>query len=96
MTMITDDETKVGLGDPPDDPMYEADEPTRIFGTSGKTIPFGSTLASHPLRVSLDGGTVKLRYGGGAGGPVDVVQLPKWERVELMRHIEFALETGRL
>lgn len=63
-------------------------------GTDAKTIPFGSTLATKPLRVRLERGAVLLMMPDGR--PVGVEHLPKWEQQELFRHVADARLSGRL
>lgn len=74
-------------------PPVSEDDPTTVLSTP-KTIPFGSTLSPKPLRVWLTGEYIRATYANGIS--VDLSRLPKWEWHELVRHLQFACETGVL
>lgn len=76
------------------DEAFEDD--TLSFEKKGpaKQIPFGSTLNTRPLRVSLDQGAVLVMTPDGK--PMGLNHLPNWEQAELIRHVVSAIEAGAL
>lgn len=60
----------------------------------GKSIPFGSTLASQCVRVRLNRGAVNVTMPSGV--PVALTEFPDWEVVEILRYVEWALEVRML
>lgn len=53
-------------------------------------LPFGSTLSTYPLRVSVNRGEVTALCNG---QPTSLAKLPNWELQELFRYIEWVIQS---